>query len=367
MQDGCAAFSVPCVKAALNAVASNGVLSVRPLLSVRAPLGSSCGCSLWTRLAGAGSAGQRYPLARLCWPPADAASARLLAIEPLEACVGPTGKTHVAAEQLHSEEGLGLLGKLWGRRDGMSRQRSVRVRGGGRSGRQQTGVRGTPPGRRRWKGRRVREQPVRSVAEGARSPAAQLGASGPHAGCAAPPGGVPHRRPLPGGCVKASAEPRAVGVGAPRCHGGVQAPSCPRRCLWNISRGCCSTGHRLTKVVSPCPQLLGSGHALLLGSGPPGNASLGFCWNFLVPQRQTGAASLLCIFLGREAGSPSCRRDQESSGERGRPAWEAAFALPPGTCSALGWGFGILGQDCEISAWATTLHHLTVLWALRRA
>lgn len=52
------------------------------------------------------------------------------------------------------------------------------------------------------------------------SAAAQLGASCPLSGCAASPVGAPCRgRPQPGGCSRALAEPRAVGVGAPSAAG----------------------------------------------------------------------------------------------------------------------------------------------------
>lgn len=174
--------------------------------------------------------------------------------------------------------------------------------------------------------------------------------------------------------MKILAEPRAVGVEAPCCRGRVQASSHPPGCSQHVSRRCCSTGHR---AGGRCSAKLDQSHVSLFstpGLWLPTAAWIRPFWQcfswflfFHVPQRQTGAASLLCIFLGREAGSPSHCWDQELSGEHGRSGWEAAFALLPGTCCALAWGFGILGQDCEIPAQAPALHRVVVLRALHRA
>lgn len=192
------------------------------------------------------------PLACLRWALADAVSARLLAIGSLEACFGTTGRESGKPTSLPSSpilgKVLGLLGKLWGRWDGMSRERLVP--GGGWSRRQQTGVRGTPPGGGGGRDAGCGNSPC---ARRQRGRAAPLLSWVP----ALPDGAPCHGRPLPGGCVKASAEPRAVGVGAPRCRVRVQAPSRPCGCPGNVSHGCCcSTGQaataqpRLTKDVS---------------------------------------------------------------------------------------------------------------------
>lgn len=216
-----------------------------------------------------------------------------------------------------------------------------------------------------------RNSPCGSVVEGARSLAAQLSASCPLSGCAALPGGaLCHGRPLPGGCVEALAEPCAVGVGAPRCCRRVQAPSHPRGCSWHVSHGCCSTRHRAggrcsAKVDQRRVSLFSAPGLWLLPAAWIRPSWQCFSWFlfFHVPQRQTRAASLLHIFL-----VPSCCWDREPSRERGGPAWEAVFALPPHTCHALGCRFGILGQDCEIPVWAPILlHRVTVLRALHRA
>lgn len=321
--------------------------------------------------------GQRDPLARSCLQSADAVSTRLLAVESLEVCFGTNGqelgkpmslpsstapgKVFLLLEKALGQAGWDEPGALGAGADGAGGSR--RERGGCR--REGGGGRDTGCG----------NSPCGSAAEGVRSPAAQLGASCPLSGCAALPGGAPHcGRPLPGGCTKAVAEPRDMGVGAPCCRGRGQAPSHLCGCSWRVSHGCCSNRQRAgsrgsaevdqssvslfsTPGVWQCP--------LLPGSGPSGSPSLGFCFSLFSRSKLEQHPCSASSWSEKPAALPAAGTRNHPGNVTGWCGKQVLLShLVP---AALGWGFGISGQDCEISAQAPALHRVVVLWTLHRA
>lgn len=150
--------------------------------------------------------------------------------------------------------------------------------------------------------------------------------------------------------------PRSAQEGALCCGSGssllpqesLQAPACP--CSHGMSPvGVAAPGvgwaaaaaePSLTRVVPPSSLLLVT-HCCL--AQPPGSASLGFCFPLCLRGKleQHPCSASSCA----EKPEPFPLLGPGIVQEYGRPVWEAAFALPPATCCALGWDFSILGQS----------------------